>query len=71
MKIDFIDIETERVIKVTEKAVLIVHPLNEDEEQWVPRSTLSSKTDKAIEGLEGEAAILQIHTWFVNKEGLR
>lgn len=71
MKIDFVDIETERVIKVTERAVLIVHPLNEDEDKWVPRSTLSNKTDKEIESLEGEAAILQIHTWFVDKEGLR
>lgn len=69
-KMDFRKVDVEEIKAITPKAILIDWPKHEDGQLWIPRSVLSTATDKAVEAYLGEPMTIEVHGWFANREGL-
>jgi len=69
-KIIFVEIQAEKIKHITDDAVLVEIKGREEEKIWIPRSVLSTKTDKALDDFLYQKMVMEISDWFVNKKGL-
>jgi hypothetical protein len=61
----FVSFNIDYVKVITEKAVLVI---KDDAEFWIPRSVLSKNSDQSLE-VGDVSGILEIHDWFIEKQG--
>ncbi len=64
-KMNFIALDIERVMGVTQSAVLV--ELDQSVQKWIPLSVLDYKSCKAIENGESPEQI-RVHDWWYQKE---
>lgn len=65
-KMQFVEVDVE-VLDYTEKAVKVSAG---DEPVWIPRSTLSRRSDETIEDLVGEVTTIFVDKFMAEQKGL-
>jgi photosystem II stability/assembly factor-like uncharacterized protein len=66
-KLNFVDVEIGGIVRLTDKAVLVVTDAGET---WIALSNLSTNCADAIVSGEHEGEFIEVTDWFAKQEGL-